>query len=154
MELRSSSPSLDLVQLHDSGSEHPAGSSLSFTDTNEVRSVPGEERKTFRARLTGLLETFDIPDARKDIPMREFLKWRMQVISVLHYYLGSAQPYSTEFLITAEREVDSCVSARLVIAGEAILEALLNDLDEGFCFALTRADNCFRSLTQSYSSWS
>lgn len=62
--------------------------------------------------------------------MRSFLKWRMQVVWFLHRYLGGGHPYTPEFVLTVDREADPYANGRLVVAGQAILEALLSDFDE------------------------
>lgn len=90
-----------------------------------------EDRRSFRNRLEQLLTTLEITDTRRDVPMRSFLKWRMQVVWFLHSYLGGGHPYTVEFVATVDREPDPCSNGRLVIAGQALLEALLSDFDEG-----------------------
>lgn len=96
-----------------------------------VRSLSAEDRQSFRVRLEQLLTSLEIADTRRDVPMRSFLKWRMQVVWFLHRYLGGNHPYTTEFVLTVEREADPHSNGRFVVAGQAILEALLWDLDEG-----------------------
>jgi hypothetical protein len=101
------------------------------------RSLSPENRQSFRDRLEQLLTAFEITDARRDVSMRLFLKWRVQVVWFLHRHLGGGHPYTVEFVATVEREPDPCSNGRLVIAGQAILEALLSDFDEGQIFLTT-----------------
>jgi len=102
-----------------------------------IRSLSPEDRQPFRNRLEGLLTAFEITDTRRDVPMRSFLKWRMQVVWFLHRNLGGGHPYTVEFVATVEREADPHSNGRLVVAGQAILEALLSDFDEGQIFLTT-----------------
>lgn len=99
-----------------------------------IRSLSPEERQSFRDRLERLLTAFEITDTRRDVPMRSFLKWRMQVVWFLHSHLGGTHPYTLEFVATVDREADPHSNGRLVVAGQAILEALLADFDEGQIF--------------------
>jgi hypothetical protein len=100
-----------------------------------VRYLSPEEGLDFRGQLEQLLKTFDVSDARQDVAMAEFLKWRMRCLWFLYRYLGNGHPYYAEFLLTVDREPDPQVNARFVIAGEAILDALLSDLDAGLLFS-------------------
>jgi hypothetical protein len=99
-----------------------------------VRFLAAEDRECFRAQVTQLVETFEIFDSRRDVPMKEFLKWRMRCLWFLYRYLGGGHPYYSEFLGTLEREADPHSNGRLVLAGQAILEALLADFEAGFLF--------------------
>jgi hypothetical protein len=96
--------------------------------------LPPEKRQCFRVQLLELLKTLDVSNPRQDVPMKDFLKWRMRSIWFLCRYLGSNHPYTTEFINTVEREADPHSSGRLIVSGNAILEALLADLEEGFLF--------------------
>lgn len=109
-------------------SSNPSG----FYEVRSSRSP--EDRRSFRVRLEHLLTTLEVADTRKDVPMRSFLKWRMQVVWFLHRHLGGGHPYTTEFLLTVDREADPHAKGKLVVAGQAILGALLSDFDEGQIF--------------------
>lgn len=91
-----------------------------------------QHRQSFRDRLEHLINALHVPDIRHDISMKEFLKWRMQVLWFLNLYLGGGHPYTAEFMLTVEREADPHSNGRFVIAGQAILEALRSDFDDGF----------------------
>jgi hypothetical protein len=109
-------------------SSNPSG----FYEVRSFRSP--EDRRSFRVRLEQLLTTLEVADTRKDVPMRSFLKWRMRCVWFLHRYLGGGHPYTQEFVETVDREADPYSNGRLMVARQAILEALLSDVDEGQLF--------------------
>jgi hypothetical protein len=123
--------SLEMKQSLDKASEPPTDIAR-YTGIRRMAVSSPEDRHSFRVRLECLLHALDVPDVRHDISMKEFLKWRMQVLWFLCLYLGSGHPYTAEFLLTVEREADPHSNGRFVIAGQAILEALRSDFDDGF----------------------
>jgi hypothetical protein len=126
--------SLDMDRSgHKSCEPSPLPSSI-LAGVGGIRLPSPEERKAFRIILEQLLTTLEVTDVRNDVPMRSFLKWRMQTIWFLCRYLGDRHPYTVEFMLTVEREADPYVNARFIVAGQAILEALLTDFDEGHLF--------------------
>jgi hypothetical protein len=134
MDPRNPSLSLELEQLENQVLDRPLMPASRLAGTGRVQFPPQEDRASFRQQLDQLLTTFDVPDARQDVPMKEFLTWRMRSLWFLYRYLGSNHPYTSEFLSTVEREADPHSNGRLVIAAQAILEALSCDLDAGFLF--------------------
>lgn len=132
MEPSSRAMSLELEQRESPAGESPVIPSGSPTGEGDVRFLSPEHRESFREQLTQLIETFDISDPRQDVPMKEFLRWRMRSLWFLYRYLGGAHPYTSEFLFTVEREADPHGNGRSLMGGQAILEALLSDLDAGF----------------------
>jgi hypothetical protein len=129
------SPSLSLeMDRSDKSCERPRLPPSDPAGIGGIRSLSSEERQSFRLRLEHLLTAFEITDTRRDIPMRSFLKWRMQVVWFLHRHLGGKHPFTVEFVSTVEREADPHSNGRFVVAGQAILEALRADFDEGQLF--------------------
>jgi hypothetical protein len=127
--------SLETDQLDNEPAESPTYSpSKPAAIDGWVRYLSPEKRLAFRGQLEQLLKTFDVSDARQDVSMREFLAWRMRSVWFLHRHLGSGHPYYAEFVLSVDRDPDPHSNGRLVIAAQAILEALLCDLDAGFLF--------------------
>lgn len=128
-------PALSIqIDRSDKSRESPAPPQLDPIGNGGIRSLSPEDQRSFRNRLEQLLTTLEITDTRRDVPMRSFLKWRMQVVWFLNRHLGALHPYTVEFIATVDREADPYSNGRLVIAGQAILEALLSDFDEGQVF--------------------
>ena len=132
MDKSSNAMSLGLEQRENAADEGPTLPSVGPTGVEDVRFLSPEHRESFRGQLSQLLTEFDISDPRKEVPMKEFLKWRMRCLWFLYRHLGGAHPYTSEFVSTVEREADPHGNGRSLIGGQAILEALLCDLDDGF----------------------
>jgi len=128
MDNKNPTPSMQMSD--DQSRDRPPLSSLDPAGVRGRRSLSPEARQSFRVRLEQILTTLEITDVRRDVPMRSFLKWRMRVVWFLHRHLGAGHPYTTEFVLTVEREADPHSNGRFVVAGLAILEALLSDFDE------------------------
>jgi hypothetical protein len=126
--------SLELEQRESPAGESPVVPSVGHIGVENVQFLLPEHRESFQEQLNQLRTEFDISDPRQDVPMREFLKWRMRCLWFLYRYLGSGNPYYAEFVLTLSRETDPHVDGRFVIAGKALLDALLSDLDDGFLF--------------------
>lgn len=134
MNKQSPTLSMEMDRSEEKFCDRPSLPSSNSAGLGWHRSLSVEDRQSFRDRLEQLLTSLEITDTRRDVPMRLFLKWRMQVVWFLNRYLGGNHPYTTEFVLTVEREADPHSNGRLVLAGQAILEALLWDLDEGHLF--------------------
>jgi hypothetical protein len=134
MDAKSPTLSLEMDRPDDQSCERPPLPPSDHAGVGGVRSLSLEDQRSFRVRLERLLTTFEITDTKRDVPMRSFLKWRMQVVWFLHRHLGGKHPFTVEFVSTVEREADPHSNGRFVIAGQAILEALLSDFDEGQIF--------------------
>lgn len=130
MDQHTPSMSLQMSQLDGRRKE----SQFTSTESGDVSSLPPEKRGCFRVQLLELLTTLDVSNPRQDVPMRDFLKWRMRCIWFLWRHLGSNHPYTTEFIDTVEREADPHSNGRFIVSGNAIFEALLADFEEGFIF--------------------
>lgn len=97
-----------------------------------IRVSSPQNREPFRIRLKEVLRKLAVPDSRHDVSMREFLKWRIQVLWFLHQHFGGDHPYRVEFLLTVEREADPRSNGIFMVAAQAIREAVQSYLNDSF----------------------
>ena len=87
-----------------------------------------EDHMTFKERLEELLNRIHVEDTRQDINEKVFFKWGMQAHWLLLQHLGEYHTYTTAFELTVKGD-DKCSFLKEIVAGQGILEALLQDYE-------------------------
>lgn len=124
----------EITNRDDEELKHPT-SQLVETGQNEAGFVPHIAASPiqegtaadFIARLEMLLHQIDMTDAGEDVPLKVFIKWKMQAHWLLARCLGPDHPYTREFVSTVDNKEDPCSNNTQYIAGLGILEALRED---------------------------
>ncbi len=86
---------------------------------------------TSKERLQELIDRMAPADARSDVDVEQFFKWRVQAQWLLCQKLGRDHCYTVQFDSILGRDLDLYPNGRQIVAGRGLLKGLLEDWEHG-----------------------